>query len=714
MHLRACLVFLLVGASCGTKGPVQVRRPATPAALQAPLAPSALPLQSELDYGMLLSVAHILGSNWPEKERSRLERWLVSQIETRLGRNLESAAFQLWRPFAQWLQGVDLAPSREFLVVSRQLLASYQNMGVAAETLQLVNFFDQFEPGAVPNREQLLWGMVELEQVRVALCRHENATNPDGCASLGKLETALYRNIPPGQGFRWLDLLRHVSFSLWGVPADIAFSAIPGWLLEAPRGMRLLASDRWFGICLFNEDCFLNPDPQAQEAMGKLNPYLHQNWKVLSSSRPDARFLEALAQYVHHQLGPAFSGRVCELLEKKLQDRPQVTLCAMKQWSRIEYSLIRRRALVEQLERSPGVKELWEDLFQVTVSRFYHFVEREQLELARQEHAYLEKVVQAMNERWPADAHPGALVVQSLAIVDLLLLRGRIEEARKTCQSMYDKTQDSRVLMSWFRLEFWIGDYTRAVELMEQMKRTMKESVHAQYYYMKNARYHAMALEKLGEENAAQTLRAEAAHFFRNLFEFINDNDMRTETVVDIGKLYFDAGLEDNGLQLFQAALTRNPGCDAVGQILQTLIINEMVDPAFDVYHTLMDHESCRINRKLFASVWMRFFGERFSVEDERMERVRRFLDEFTGDFWLEQLAAFALDRITAEKLLETAGHDGQKAEALYYAGTALLAKKHTAEAFKLFQKVLDLRITIYTEHEFAFWHFENRRRRKK
>ena len=704
------LTFLI---SCTTTVPRVPRSThAQPAPPDAPPAPSTLPLDSDLDFRMLLSAAHYHGKTWPAAERDRLEKWIRKEMGARITRGQDNDAYTLWLPYAQWMLAGHAVPSPEFIDLSVKLLASYQKMGSASRTIQIVHFLDLFAQRSVPNRDRILWGMLELERIRMAQCRFESEEHPERCLAQSELEGGLYKGIAPRQVPDWLSLLQEVSFSLWQVPAQTPFLQVPAWLQGASKGLRLHGADRWFGLCLFTQSCFTKPDAAAREAMAKLNPFLHDAWMNLISDKPEPAQLEALSLYVHTQLGPAFSGRVCELAPAKLKGTPQMALCTQRQFGRLEYSLTQRRLLVDQLTHTPYARELWDELFQVTVSRFYHFVEREHLTLAREEYAYLQHLVKLMDARWPSDAHQSALTVQSVAIVDLYMLRGEIDLARAICETTFARTQDPRILLSWFRLEFWTGQYARAVELMEKLRVLAKDSVDRQYYFMKVARYHAVALDRLGEGEKAGQLRFEAAHFFRKLFEYINDPEVRTEVVVDIGKLYFDSGNAANGLQLFQAALTRSPTCDVIGTILQTLVTYEQVDAAFDVYHTLMDHDSCRSNRRLYSSIWMRFFGLRFAVTDERMERVNQYLDAFTGDPWMQDLAAFTRERLPSAKLIAKAQNSGQKAEALYYSGIAAWSHGDTKTAFELFRQVLDLRIVNYTEHEFSFWHLELQRRK--
>ncbi len=674
--------------------------------------PVRLPLDSDLDYRMLLSAAHLHGKAWPADEVARTDAWLRAQLTALLIRGKDADAYELWLPWAQWLQAGYGAPSPEFLRQTVRLLDLSSRRGAAARTLQIVHFLDRFAPAEVPNRDRILWGILELEKVRLTQCMFETEDDPGRCLAQSELEQDLYKGIAPGQAPDWLALLQELSFGRWQVPAGTAFSAVPTWLSGASKGLRLSGADRWFGLCLFTPGCFDRPATGVRDAMAKLNPYLHEAWMNLISDKPEPARLESLSLYVHTQLGPAFSGRVCELVAPRLPKSPHLAMCAQRPWSRLEHSLVQRRLLVEQINRTPYVRTLWDDLFQVTMNRFYHFVEREHLTLAKEEYAYLEELVKLMDARWPSDAHQNALTAQSLAIVDLYMLRGEIDLARATCEKTYKRTQDPRILLSWFRLEFWTGQYARAAELMEKVREQARDSVANQYYFMKLARYHAVALERLGEGEKAGQLRFEAVHFFRKLFDYINDPELRTEVVVDIGKLYFDAGNAEQGLQLFQAALTRSPTCDVIGSILQTLVTYEQVDAAFDVYHTLMDHEPCRANRRLYSSVWMRFFGLRFAVTDERMERVNQFLDDFTGDPWFQDLAAFARDRLPAAKLAAKAQNAGQKAEALYYAGIAAWSRGDSGAAFDLFRQVLELRIVNYTEHEFSFWHLELQKRK--
>ncbi len=705
------VVSFLVSCSTTVRQPPRAARP-VPGLPPAAPAPVTLPLDSELDFRMLLSAAHLHGQAWPAREGARLDRWLRAELDALLSRGKDNDAFTLWLPYAQWLLTDAAAPSPEFVRLTIRLLDVQQRRGSALRTLQLLHFLDRFAPDQVPNRDRILWGILELERVRITQCRFETEEEPDRCLAQSELELDLYKAVAPGQAPSWIWLLQELSFALWPVPAGTGFAAVPTWLAGQPKGLRLHAADRWFGLCLFTPGCFTQPGSAAKDALAKLNPYLHGLWMSLVGPKPGPDQLEALSLYLHTQLGPAFSGRVCELAPAALAGHPQVTLCARRQWGRLEHGLLSRQALVAQLARTPYVRELWDDLFQVTMTRFYHFVEREHLDLAREEFAYLEHLVRLMDARWPSDAHQNALTAQSLAIVDLYMLRGEIDLARATCEKAFARTQDPRILLSWFRLEFWTGQYARAVELMDKVRELSKDSVANQYYAMRLARYHAVALEHLGEGEKAGQLRFEAAHFFRKLFEFINDPELRTEVVVDIAKLYFDAGNAEQGLQLFQAALTRSPTCDMIGSILQTLVTYEQVDAAFDVYHTLMDHDSCRANRRLYSSVWMRFFGLRFAVTDERMERVNEFLDAFTGDPWMMDLAAFARDRLTAAKLTAKATNKGQKAEALYYAGIAAWSHGDTRAAFELFRQVLELRIVNYTEHEFSFWHIELQKRK--
>jgi tetratricopeptide (TPR) repeat protein len=713
MRIVSGIIFLQLLVSCTTtvhRTPRSMKpQPALP---DAPPTPAALPLDSDLDFRMMLSAAHFHGKNWPETDRARLETWVRREVGARISRGQEGEAFTLWLPYAQWMQAGHAVPTPELTRLTVKLLAAFQKMGSATRTLQIIHFLDLYAPGEVPNRDTILWGMLELERVRIEMCRFESEEHPERCVARSELEGDLFKGVPPQQASAWIPLLQEISFKLWQVPRGTPFAQVPAWLASATSGLRLHGADRWFAMCLFTPGCFETPSAEVISAMEKLNPFVHDAWKNLLSDKADPSRLEALSLYVHTQLGPAFSGRVCELTARRFPGHPQMALCAQRQFGRIEYSHLQRRVLVDQIARTPFVRELWDELFQVTVTRFYHFVEREHLTLARQEYAYLQHLVKLMEARWPSDAHQSALTVQSVAIVDLYMLRGEIDLARTTCETTFARTQDPRILLSWFRLEFWTGQYAKAVELMEKLRVMAKDSVATQYYFMKVARYHAVALERLGEGEKAGQLRFEAAHFFRKLFEFINDPELRTEVVVDIGKLYFDSGNAENGLQLFQAALTRSPTCDTIGTILQTLVTFEQVDAAFDVYHTLMDHEKCRSNRRLYSSIWMRFFGLRFAVTDERMERVNQFLDAYTGDPWSDDLAAFTRERLPSAKLIEKAENSGQKAEALYYSGLAAWSRGDTKTAFELFHKVLDLRIVNYTEHEFSFWHIEQQKRR--
>jgi tetratricopeptide (TPR) repeat protein len=176
------------------------------------------------------------------------------------------------------------------------------------------------------------------------------------------------------------------------------------------------------------------------------------------------------------------------------------------------------------------VRELWEALFQTTVQRFFHFAEREQLEQARREYAYLEQLVHRMERRWPVSEQRNSLVVQTLAIIELYLLRGQVEKARETAHGVFESTRDPRLLQALFRMEFWIGNYAKAVEIMKKMEELAQNSVQNQYLYLRQPAI-TRGVEQSGEPEACQPLRQQACSFSQ-MFDFVTDPDLKTEQVL--------------------------------------------------------------------------------------------------------------------------------------------------------------------------------------
>lgn len=715
MRIFSGLFLSLLFGACSTT----VTHPPQSAKSQSPPLPASpdekhlqLTIENEQDLLMALSYAHLQGERWEQAERARTEAWVLREIETRLSRQKMQDAAAIWAPLADWHARTLVKPSDAFLHATRQLMDRAARAGAVPVMLRILGFLERVAPDKLPPRE-LFDGMIELERVRIEQCRFENAQQKEHCLAQGTLEKDAYQMLPPWAAPGDTEMLGRISFALWGVPAGTAFSAIPEWILKnAPHEAKLHEADHWFGLCLFENGCFRKPPAGALESMAGLNSYVHEAWANLISGKPSPAMLESLASYLQERLGPAFALRLCEHEGTALfPGHPRAALCRNRVFNRIEYSLLRRTLLINQIRATPNVREIWEELFQTTVQRFFHFAEREQLELAHREYAYLEQLVSRMETRWPSSEQRNSLVVQTLAISELYLLRGQVEKTRDTAQRVFGVTRDPRLLQMLFRVEFWSGNYAKAVEIAKKMEEMAQSSVQNKYLYFRQSRYYALALEHLGESQAAGQLRAQAAAFFKALFDFVSDPDLRTELVVNIAELYFDAGQKDTGVQLFQAALSRSPSCDVLSHVLKNLIVYDQVDAAFDVYHTIMDSDSCSSNRKLYASIWLRFFGLRHTVTDERMENVNEFLNEYKGEAWLSALASFARAKISRKQLLAMASNVGQQAEALYYGGLSAWANGDAKTAFDLFRQVQGLRILNYTEHEFAFWHFEMQKR---
>mgnify|MGYP005845692631 CR=1 FL=1 len=671
-------------------------------------------LENEQDLRIIFASAYLHSDKWSQKERTRTEAWVLQQMSAHLKQQDLRGTVSIWSLLANWYARTRVKPSRAFEQATQELMNRVSLAGNVSAILQILFFGERMAPdNNLLRGEDLIDGIIDLERVRIELCRFENKQNPERCVSQGNLEREAYRLLPVWVGADDIDMLKRMSLGLWGVPKQVAFSTVPEWIVQnAPHDAKLHEADHWFGLCLFDNGCFRQPSPSVLNAMAKLNAYVHEAWSNLVSPKPSVIMLESLARYIHERLGPAFALRLCETVGTELfLGNPRIALCRNRVLDGVEYSLLRRKLLNEQIRVTPHVRELWEELFQTTVQRFFHFAEREQLEHARREYAYLEQLVRLMETRWPSSEKRNSLVVQALAISELYLLRGQVEKARETVHGVFETTHDPRLLQSLFRMEFWSGNYAKAVEIMKKMEEMAQHSVQNRYLYMRQSRYHALALEHLGERNAASQLRLQAAGFFRGLFDFVTDPDLRTELVLYIAELYFDVGQQDTGLQLFQAVLSRSSSCDLLSQILKTLIVYERVDAAFDVYHTLMDSNSCFVNRKVYTSVWMRFFGLRHVITDERMETVNEFLSNYGGETWLSHLAAFARGTLTSKQLLSKASNVGQQVEALYYSGLDAWARGDAKTAFDLFRQVQRFRILNYTEHEFVFWHFEMQKR---
>ncbi|GEM_PF-1598014 len=227
-------------------------------------------------------------------------------------------------------------------------------------------------------------------------------------------------------------------------------------------------------------------------------------------------------------------------------------------------------------------------------------------------------------------------------------------------------------------------------------------------------RWEARAALQLGEISRRQGKAQHATVRLREAMQHMNkllsvpqlDESLRSETLVDRGRLLFVLGDIALAMEDFRQAAALTPDrAQCYAEPLLSLVSHGYYDQAHEVYVRAMAREDIRESLKLYFTLWMNELALRQGLAPER--RVELFLRRYAGTGWESKLALHAQGKLSFQELLGTAGDQGERAEAYFYEGLRRWRTGDARGGQALMRKVLNTDMMGFFEYEMAQQYLE-------
>lgn len=214
-------------------------------------------------------------------------------------------------------------------------------------------------------------------------------------------------------------------------------------------------------------------------------------------------------------------------------------------------------------------------------------------------------------------------------------------------------------------------------------------------------RLSAEALEGKSGAQAAQRQREIAfADWLTILSKYELSPEGEAEARLEIGKLIFLLGKDEEAMSEFLTALETMPGDSDHADIVAFLLGNNRYKLAKDVYLDALGHHDLGQYYKIYMSLWILAEAKRLGLEPDY--HATNYLHSLEGELWSVRLAKYALgegDRAALDALATTRG---RRAELLYYRAVLGPESSQPELVQQLLEEVVRGSMVLFFEYDMA------------
>ncbi len=309
-----------------------------------------------------------------------------------------------------------------------------------------------------------------------------------------------------------------------------------------------------------------------------------------------------------------------------------------------------------------------------------------------------EKILEERTQRFP-DSEPTVTAERLQYVVGLLEMNaGNPVEARRRLEASVEarETADAhlelgRIAESTGRPEDAARHYRRALDLItgegqDAARAELQERL-------------GDALRASGDDDQAERMYRQALELWNGLARQADDGDSRAQVAVRRGVLLDYLGRRDEARQAFRSAMDEAPGSREIyARILSHLVVSAPdLELANEVFVAAQRQLTLEPEWKVYFALWVVAIASR-AGEDPGPEAKAVLRTHATGDEWWARLAKFGVGELGFDELLANAESIGQRTEAHFYQGAALLGSGDRAGADRQFRLVLDSNMVNFYE----------------
>lgn len=658
--------------------------------------------------------AWIIAGNKLDSERKKeFSRWVSDQIVEKMGTDIEKA-FKVWMIFRKINAAQEMPDYLSATLKFAEFSLKTANIKQTLHALTvLVGSNDKSQDWESKISGIINW-LVDIDSLRMANCMKVR-NKESRCIANFSGDSILRSIIKPDVGAislgiykKYLERVHNIKFN------GKSYASILNSNLN--KEIKSYIVDRIAGIILFEKDYTGAISNLVKEVkLAEINPWLDDILKRIAKAPQKNHLWEDLSNYTSAKLGSDFSARICEIIGKN-GNKSAHRNCLVKLNMNSQEELLRvREYLVKNINENNLELGAMKDLYKLSYRRFSELVEREYLDEALMEAEYIKKITAAANSLWKNEKFFSLSTLHS-RLSALYMIQGNKKQAREELEISWKENKNPYTLAQMIQMDFWDKNYKKASEMMQKFSDIQENKGYALYLFMQLARIHAVMQEFLGDTERANQVRMAAIMYFRDLVGKVSGNSLRAGMLVEAGELYNDLGKPDFAVQLFQHALSIDSSCYLYRSVIKSLVLYKKTALAVDVFNAMAGKTDCDDKSKLYSAITVLPSAMRDGLKPYEYSAVTNFLKSYKENRWQKYLKQIVLGEISCEDAIKKAANNGQKAEATFYCGMYMWAKKGWNAAEEKFKKTMEFKIYNYIEHDMSFWlmHYEKLAAEKK
>jgi tetratricopeptide (TPR) repeat protein len=308
-----------------------------------------------------------------------------------------------------------------------------------------------------------------------------------------------------------------------------------------------------------------------------------------------------------------------------------------------------------------------------------------------------ERILEERTRRFP-DSEPSVTAERLHYVVGLLEMNaGNPEEARRRLEASVAARDTADAQRELGRIAEGTGrpadaarHYRRALDLTSEGQADARAEL---------TQHLGDALRASGDTEQAGRMYRQSLELWEAIGRQVDDRDARAQVAVRRGILLDNLGRQEDSRATFREAIETAPGFREIyARILSHLVVSTPdVDLANEVFVKAQRQLTLEPEWKVYFALWVVAIAAR-SGGDAGSEAVAVLRAHATGEEWWAKLARFGLGDLRYGELLADATNIGQRTEAQFYQGTALLGSGDAAGAQRQFRLVLDSNMVNFYE----------------
>ncbi|MGM0598063.1 MAG: hypothetical protein ACQES9_13590 [Myxococcota bacterium] len=656
---------------------------------------------------LIIASARYHGNEWGVDNWKQLEKWIERKVENYLKYGQNGKAYELLAPYMNMIgpaYNIDRKVPGSIVKLAEVIMDKLEAAGDIRKTMHLCLFINEVnEEKCSDKMASLLKWLIEFDRLKFSHCLEEQDSKKRcyGARMGDEILLPLISGWPSPK-------LNKIYWKYYTAIIDHKelVDDISNWSRIIDK-LPKYEQGRFFDRILWrqlieNQNLSFFKKIFSKNKNRERNSYLAKLTDQIKGKKNSIMAFHKLVEYFAVKFKSAYKIQICTLVPKDIEKSGVKEMCKVLNSFSIYDSLRARTYLLDIINYNPSWEGAWEKLFKLTLMRFYKFIENEDLDNARREVEFFQKIFQRMNQIWPdEDSHKYQAEI-AISLSNLHQTRGNPDRARKVLEKAYTRSKNFGLLDELIKLEYWDGNYQKALDYFEEYNKISENRNYALIRYMLMGSYLGRILEKMGKDKRAKYTRMKMIRYLGKIVKAVKHNQAKSRIMYVAGNLYLELGKPKMAVQIYQYIIDRRTSCSNLMPILRNLSQRGYFNDSLDIYYSILGSKKCSENRKVYASFLIYLHGLQKKAESNKLEIAANYIKSYKGSKWLEEIAKYIMGKSSFDDLLKIANSPGRKTEAWFYGAMKTWGEKGWKEAKEMLIKATSQKVYIFIEHFYA------------